>query len=81
MTLELDGRIVKITNPDRVVFPRTGHTKLDLISYYRVVAEGAMRGVADRPVILKRFMHASTRRRSSRSARPPSAPSGWRSSS
>ncbi|MGW5260426.1 non-homologous end-joining DNA ligase [Microbispora sp. NPDC004025] len=57
MTLELDGRIVRITNPDRVVFPRTGHTKLDLISYYRVVAEGAVRGVADRPVILKRFVH------------------------
>ncbi|MEV1202717.1 non-homologous end-joining DNA ligase [Microbispora rosea] len=61
MTLELDGRIVKITNPDRVVFPRTGHTKLDLISYYRVVAEGAVRGVADRPVILKRFVHGVDR--------------------
>ncbi|MEU6413977.1 non-homologous end-joining DNA ligase [Microbispora sp. NPDC046933] len=61
MTLELDGRIVKITNPDRVVFPRTGHTKLDLISYYRLVAEGAVRGVADRPVILKRFVHGVDR--------------------
>ncbi|WP_169950137.1 non-homologous end-joining DNA ligase [Microbispora sp. H11081] len=61
MTLELDGRIVRITNPDRVVFPRTGHTKLDLISYYRLVAEGAVRGVADRPVILKRFVHGVDR--------------------
>jgi DNA ligase D len=57
MTLELDGRVVRITNPDRVVFPRTGHTKLDLISFYQVVGEGALRGVADRPVILKRFVH------------------------
>ncbi|GGO26830.1 DNA polymerase domain-containing protein [Microbispora rosea subsp. aerata] len=57
MTLEADGRIVTITHPDRVVFPRTGHTKLDLVSYYRAVAEGAVRGVAGRPVILKRFVH------------------------
>ncbi|GAA0368742.1 DNA polymerase domain-containing protein [Microbispora corallina] len=57
MTLEVDGREVKITSPERVVFPRTGHTKLDLVSFYRVVGEGALRGVADRPVILKRFVH------------------------
>src|SRR5689334_4571677 len=57
MTLEVDGREVKITSPERVVFPQTGHTKLDLVSFYRVVGEGALRGVADRPVILKRFVH------------------------
>ncbi|WP_066944710.1 DNA polymerase domain-containing protein [Microtetraspora fusca] len=56
MVLELDGREVEITNPDRVVFPRTGHTKGDLIAYYQAVAEGALRGVADRPVILKRYV-------------------------
>ncbi|GAA1299002.1 DNA polymerase domain-containing protein [Planotetraspora silvatica] len=59
MTLEVDGREVKITNPDRVVFPQTGHTKRDLIAYYQVVAEGALRGVAGRPVILKRFVHGT----------------------
>ncbi|GII57433.1 DNA polymerase domain-containing protein [Planotetraspora thailandica] len=59
MTLEVDGREVKITNPDRVVFPQTGHTKRDLIAYYQTVAEGALRGVADRPVILKRFVHGA----------------------
>ncbi|WP_433224696.1 non-homologous end-joining DNA ligase [Microtetraspora malaysiensis] len=57
MVLELDGREVEITNPDRVVFPRTGHTKGDLIAYYQAVAEGALRGVADRPVILKRYVN------------------------
>ncbi|MCT9929275.1 non-homologous end-joining DNA ligase [Planotetraspora sp. A-T 1434] len=57
MTLEADGREVRITNPDRVVFPRTGHTKGDLVAYYRAVAEGALRGVDGRPVILKRFVH------------------------
>ncbi|GLX01593.1 DNA polymerase domain-containing protein [Microtetraspora sp. NBRC 16547] len=56
--LELDGREVKITNPDRVVFPRTGHTKGDLVAYYQAVADGALRGVADRPVILKRYVHS-----------------------
>ncbi|WP_433354752.1 DNA polymerase domain-containing protein [Microtetraspora malaysiensis] len=58
MVLELDGREVEITNPDRVVFPRTGHTKGDLIAYYQAVAEGALRGVADRPVILKRYVNS-----------------------
>ncbi|MEV0973760.1 non-homologous end-joining DNA ligase [Microtetraspora glauca] len=57
MVLEPGGRDVKITNPDRVVFPRTGHTKRDLVAYYQAVAEGALRGVADRPVILKRYVH------------------------
>jgi DNA ligase D len=57
MTVEAGGRDVQITSPERVVFPETGHTKLDLISYYQAVGEGALRGVADRPVILKRFVH------------------------
>ncbi|MBP2705815.1 DNA polymerase domain-containing protein [Microbispora sp. RL4-1S] len=57
MTLEVDGRALKITNPDRVVFPETGHTKGDLIAFYQVVGEGALRGVEGRPVILKRFVH------------------------
>ena len=58
--LDVAGRQVKITNPDKVVFPPAdGHparTKLDLIRYYLSVADGALRGVADRPMILKRFV-------------------------
>lgn len=61
MKVEVAGREVQITSPDRVVFPATGHTKLDLIAYYQAVAEGVMRGVADRPVILKRFVHGVER--------------------
>jgi len=38
------------------VFPDAGHTKLDLVRYYLSVAEGALRGVAGRPMILKRFV-------------------------
>jgi bifunctional non-homologous end joining protein LigD len=54
--LELDGREVTITHPDRVVFPEAGLTKLDLVRYYLAVADGALRGVEGRPMILKRFV-------------------------
>ena len=50
------GREVTITNPARVVFPAAGHTKLDLVRYYLAVADGALRGVVGRPMILKRFV-------------------------
>src|SRR5690606_17681225 len=54
--LEIAGREVTITNPGKQVFPERGHTKLDLVRYYLDVAEGALRGVAGRPMILKRFV-------------------------
>jgi len=54
--LELAGREVTITNPDKVVFPDAGHTKLDLVTYYLAVAQGALRGVRGRPMVLKRFV-------------------------
>jgi DNA ligase D-like protein (predicted polymerase) len=54
--LEIDGRSVTITNPDKLVFPVGGHTKLDLVRYYLAVAEGALRGITGRPMILKRFV-------------------------
>jgi DNA ligase D-like protein (predicted polymerase) len=60
VSLEVAGRRVTITHPDRVVFPgerdRGRHTKLDLVRYYLSVADGALRGVAGRPMILKRFV-------------------------
>ena len=56
VALEVDGRQVEVTHPDRVIFPDTRHTKLDLIRYYLAVADGALRGVAGRPMILKRFV-------------------------
>ncbi|HXZ66751.1 MAG TPA: non-homologous end-joining DNA ligase [Streptosporangiaceae bacterium] len=57
--LEVAGRTVTISNPDKVYFPQTGHTKLDLIRYYLSVADGALRGVADRPMVLKRFVNGA----------------------
>jgi DNA ligase D-like protein (predicted polymerase) len=57
--IEAAGRQVTITNPDKVFFPRTGHTKLDLVRYYMAVAEGAIRGVFGRPMALKRFVNGA----------------------
>jgi bifunctional non-homologous end joining protein LigD len=54
--LEIAGREVAITNPDKVYFPRAGYTKLDLVKYYAAVAEGALRGIAARPIVLKRYV-------------------------
>jgi DNA ligase D-like protein (predicted polymerase) len=57
--IEAAGRQVTITNPDKVFFPRSGHTKLDLVRYYMAVAEGAIRGVYGRPMALKRFVNGA----------------------
>src|ERR1700738_3254214 len=57
--LEVAGRQVTISNPDKVFFPKTGHTKLDLVRYYMAVAEGALRGVGGRPMALKRFVNGA----------------------
>lgn len=49
-----------ISHPDKVVFPDIGVTKSDLMHYYLSVADGALRGVRDRPMILKRFVKGIT---------------------
>jgi DNA ligase D-like protein (predicted polymerase) len=54
--LEIAGREVSISNPDKVYFPKTGYTKMDLVSYYLAVADGALRGIRGRPMALKRFV-------------------------
>jgi bifunctional non-homologous end joining protein LigD len=54
--LEVAGREVTITHPDKVVFPAVGITKLDLVRYYVTVADGALRGAGGRPMILRRFV-------------------------
>ncbi|KWX57640.1 DNA polymerase domain-containing protein [Mycobacterium sp. NAZ190054] len=53
---EIAGEQVPVTHPDKVVFPDLGLTKGDLMRYYAAVAGGALRGVQDRPMILKRFV-------------------------
>ncbi|WP_431795702.1 non-homologous end-joining DNA ligase [Microbacterium enclense] len=53
--LDVDGHEVRVTSPDRIVFPEPGLTKLDLARYYLAVADGALRGAGGRPMVLKRF--------------------------
>jgi bifunctional non-homologous end joining protein LigD len=57
--LQIAGRRVPVSNPDKIFFPQTGHTKLDLVRYYLSVADGALAGVAGRPMVLKRFVHGA----------------------
>jgi bifunctional non-homologous end joining protein LigD len=53
--LNVAGREVRISHPDKVLFPKPGHTKLDLARYYAAVADGALRGAGGRPNMLKRY--------------------------
>jgi DNA ligase D-like protein (predicted polymerase) len=47
---------IRISSPDRVVFPEQGWTKLDVVEHFVAVGEGAARGIKDRPTMLKRYM-------------------------
>jgi len=58
-TIEIGGREVTVTNPDKLFFPKLGLTKLDLVRYYESVAAGALRGIMRRPMILKRFVNGA----------------------
>ena len=53
--LDIGGAEVRISNPDKVIFPEPGISKLDLVNYYLAVADGALRGAGGRPMVLKRF--------------------------
>jgi bifunctional non-homologous end joining protein LigD len=59
IVVEAAGREVPVSNPGKVFFPRTGHTKMDLVQYYLAVADGALRGAGGRPMALKRFVHGA----------------------
>jgi DNA ligase D-like protein (predicted polymerase) len=54
--LAIEGREVKVTHPSKIYFEEAKLTKLDLVRYYLSVAPGALQGIADRPVVLKRFV-------------------------
>jgi len=53
--VRVGSREVVVTNPQKVLFPEAGHTKLDLVRYYLFVADGALRGSGGRPNIMVRF--------------------------
>lgn len=54
--MKIGNREVAVTHPSKVYFPAVGITKLDLVCYYLAVAEGALRGVRSRPLVLVRYV-------------------------
>jgi bifunctional non-homologous end joining protein LigD len=55
LELDIDGVAVRLSSPDKVLFPDRGWTKLDVVEHARACAAGIVRGVADRPCHLKRW--------------------------
>src|SRR6476619_2332906 len=55
VTLRVGDRDVPISNPEKVLFPDAGYTKLDVVNYYLAVADGALRGSGGRPNMMVRF--------------------------
>lgn len=55
LSIELAGRELKISNPDKVFFSKRGETKLDLIEFYAAIGEPLMRAMSDRPTLMQRF--------------------------
>jgi len=53
--IEVDGDVVAVTHPEKVMFPRQGWTKLDLVEHYATCVDGALAGVFGRPTMLKCF--------------------------
>lgn len=56
VTIEAAGRKVRLSNPEKLFFPKPGHTKLDLANYYVEMADAVVVGLRDRPGTLKRFV-------------------------
>src|SRR5215211_3353617 len=54
--LALDGREVRVTHPNKLYFSQARLSKLDLVRYFLSVAPGALAGIRDRPLVLKRFV-------------------------
>ena len=53
--IEVDDRVVRISNPDRGYFPARGETKLDLVEYYLSVGDGIVNALRERPCMMHRF--------------------------
>jgi len=58
--LSIDGREVRVTHPDKLYFSKQARvSKVDLVGYYLSVAGGALGGIQDRPIVLKRFVNGA----------------------
>lgn len=54
--VEVDGQEVRVSNPGKLYFPQVGITKIDLVDYYRECKEAVVRGLRDRPTVMKRWV-------------------------
>src|ERR1700710_2549101 len=60
LVLSIEGREVRVTHPDKLYFSRQVRlTKADIVRYYLAVAPGALAGIRDRPIVLKRFVNGA----------------------
>ena len=58
--LSINGREIRVTHPGKPYFSRqTKLSKLDLVRYYLEIAPGALAGIQDRPIVLKRFVNGA----------------------
>ena len=58
--LSIDGHEVRVSNPDKLYFSKqTKLSKLDLVRYYLSIAPGALAGIRDRPLVLKRYVNGA----------------------
>ena len=55
ITIDLAGKEVRVSSPDKVFFSKRGETKLDLVNYYVAVQEPLMRTMGGRPTLMQRF--------------------------
>ena len=72
--LEVGGRTVRISSPDRVYFPARGETKLDLVRYYMSVGDGIVRALRERPCMLHRYPTGVTGQKVHQKRLPKGAP-------
>jgi bifunctional non-homologous end joining protein LigD len=58
--LVIEGREVRVSNPDKLYFSKQAKlSKLDLVRYYLAIAPGALGGIRDRPIVLKRYVNGA----------------------
>ncbi|MDB4992976.1 MAG: ATP-dependent ligase, partial [Myxococcaceae bacterium] len=57
--LSIDEHEVRITHPSKPYFKQAGISKIEVVRYYLAVAEGALGGIKNRPIVLKRFIHGA----------------------
>ena len=72
--IEVDDKVVRVSNPDRVYFPARGETKLDLVEYYLSVGDGIVNALRERPCMLHRFPTGVTGEKVHQKRLPKGAP-------